>query len=1016
MPQPIAQKRHSKHMSGRSKACWLQCILAMGVTVLMPLKQVMGQQVVWGNSGVGSFYVGSNWVGLNVPNSNNSILINNGGTVYSTNTADVTDATIDGGSTYEVRAGVLSYFTPDFVYLGTSGTGTLTIGSQAMVAAANNIYLGYASGATGVVSMDGGYLSPYTTYVGYAGNGTMTMVNGSTLQSTTGYVGYQAGSQGLVSLNNSTWKAEISGSPQDITVGHEGRGEIQAVNSRISALNFVIGSNSTSTGIVAANGGNITIQNGLEAGKAGTGNLSLTNGASLTSYGVNVATSADSTGFVSISNSTLTSSANIFVGLGGNGTLETDGAVIHAPELFVGRQSGSTGVANLFGGNMTLTGELHVGAEGAGSFTLDGGGALHTDKGNMGFASGASGVINVLDGNWTNKQAVFVGVSGIGTLNVGADGAIDSESGYISQNLAGSGTVNITGGSWTMSNTLAVGVNGTASFSASAGGEVSSRWSQLGLHAGSSGNVTLNNASWTTLRTLTIGENGNGYFSAENGSNVTAGIIELGETGGVSGLLHVVDSTLTTENIGQGGGTGSVFFSNTQLKLLGGSGVLDTLLIFGFAPGAVVVGSGGLTVDTQGGNAQITTVLSGNGSLTKTGAGRLRLTAANTFSGGTSVQGGVLEIVGNDALATGNVEIGTAELRASSNATISGNLGSGIQLVSVSANQTGTFSAAAGETLTLAPLDFLLVAGSTMQVGSAGNTGTVIFAPTGAIALPTDVGISVDYGTFQAGNGALIAMADIAGSVTVATGATLDFNDQVTGGAIENLRGNGTVRIGSLGNSTLAVNSGNFSGNFLGTGNLLKQTPGTLVLSGDTILTGSTTIQGGTLQVEGSLGNGYVEVQSGAILGGSGEVVEVLLQDGGILAPGSSAGTLTVGEVFWYAGGEMRFELGTSSDLLVAGALQGFDAPGEHYWFTFENRGWSEGTYDLIQVDAAYTDIDASEFRFTNSGGFAGTFAYNNNVLQFTLQTIPEPSTCALLVIAGALAIRRRRRISNTRS
>jgi autotransporter-associated beta strand protein/T5SS/PEP-CTERM-associated repeat protein len=796
----------------------------------------------------------------------------------------------------------------------------------------------------------------------------------------------------------------------DITVGVDGRGEIQAVSSQISVLNFVLGANATSTGVVAASGGTITVENLLEVGKGGSGNLSLSNSASLTSDGLNVAAESNSSGFVSISNSSLTSSANVFVGLSGNGSMETDGAIVHSPELFVGRNAGATGSVDLSGGNMTLTGELHVGAEGTGTFTLDGGGELHTDRGNMGFASGASGLVEIRNGTWTNTQAIFVGVSGEGTLNIGSQGVIQSESGYLSQKSDGTGTVNINGGRWTMSNTLAVGVNGTASFSASAGGNVTSSWSQLGLHAGSSGNVTLGNSSWTTTQTLTIGSGGNGSFVANDGSTVSAGAIELGAASGVSGFLSVTNSTLTTENILEGGGTGSVFFSGTQLKLLGGSGVVDTLLIDGFAPGAVVVGAGGLTVDTQGGNAQITTILSGNGSLTKTGAGRLRMTESNTYTGGTLINGGVLEIVSTSLLGTGNVQLGTGELRAFNHATVSGNLSSGTQLVSVSANQTGTFSAANGQTLTLAPLDFLLAAGSTMRVGSAGNTGTVIFAPTGATSLPADVQLSVEYGTLQAGNEALLFMTNIAESVTVSAGATLDFNDQVIGGAIDNLRGSGTVRIGSSGNSTLAVNSGNFSGSFFGTGNLLKQTAGTLVLSGNSTLTGDTTIQGGTLQVDGSLGDGYVQVESGGILGGSGSVIEVVLMDGGVLAPGSSAGTLTVGEVLWYEGGEMHFELGPSSDLLVAGALQGLAQPGQFYWFTFEDLGWTVNTtYDLISVNGTFTNLDADDFRYTNSNGFSGDFDYDGEVLSFTLLTIPEPSACLLILCAGALAIRRRR-------
>ncbi len=293
---------------------------------------------------------------------------------------------------------------------------------------------------------------------------------------------------------------------------------------------------------------------------------------------------------------------------------------------------------------------------------------------------------------------------------------------------------------------------------------------------------------------------------------------------------------------------------------------------------AVVIGAGGLKVDTQGGNAQIPTVLSGTGSLTKVGAGRLRLTPANTYAGGTSVEEGLLEITNSGALGSGNVALGSAELRAFSSATLSGNLSGGIQLVSVNANQTGTFSAAPNQTLTLAPLDFLLVSGSTMQVGSSGQTGTVVFAPTGAVALPADVSLNVAAGTLVADSSALEFATAIASSTTVASGATLDFQDHLSTSGINALFGEGTVNTGSASATKLVVNSGNFAGNLAGNGGLVKESNGTLTLAGQTSFVGGTTVNAGTLLVNGSLSNGFgnAEVNTGATLGGSGLVAPTL--------------------------------------------------------------------------------------------------------------------------------------------
>ena len=970
-------------------AGWPLSALVLMATFSLALAQVRAE-ITW-IGGVGNFGDGANWSGGGVPMNSESFLINNGGTaqIAGTDSFSVGNVTLGSGGagTLEVGAGVDAELDANEFYVGYQGLGTFTIGSQALLGA-GDFWAGYAPGATGNVNASGAYLSPFTVYFGYGGNATVTLENGSTLQSTTGYVGYSSGSHGVVNLTNSTWKAENQGNPRDVTVGVSGWGEVHATTSQLSVDNLLIAANTGSVGDLSASGGVLTIEQNLNVGSAGTGTLSLTNSAS-----------AQIGGPVSI-------------GLAGNGTLNATNATFYAPELFVAQNAGSTGSATVAGGVMTLTGELHVGAGGTGTFTLEGGAALNTDKGNMGFAAGSTGTVNVLDGTWTNTQAIFVGASGKGTLNIGTQGVIHSESGYISQEAVGEGKVDFTGGSWFMSNTLAVGVNGNAELSMT-GGEISSKWAQVGLSGHSTGVVHVDNATWTTGQTLTIGAGGNGgEFYASNGANVTAGAIELASSANVTGLLNIVNSTLTTVNIVQGGGSGTVSFSGAQLNLLGGSSVIDTLLIDGFAANATVLGAGGLTIDTQGGNAQIPTILSGAGGLTKTGAGRLRLITANTYQGGTNINGGLLELTNSAALGTGNVVLGSGELRAYNSVTLSGDLNDGIQLISVSGGQTGVFSAAPSQTLTLAPLDFLLVDGSTMQVGSSGQNGKVVFAPTGAVALPGDASLNVAVGRLVAENSGLEFITSIASSTTVASGATLDFQDHLATGGIRALFGEGTVNTGTAFSTMLTIDSGNFAGNIAGNGGLVKESSGVLTLSGQTAFIGGTTVNAGTLLVNGSLslGLGSAWVNPGATLGGSGIVGDVAL-NGGQLSPGNSAGTLTIADLLWTSGA-LVFDLGPTpaqSDLLNAVQLEGLSTS---YAFTFVNRDWRVGTtYDLIKFDATTIPIDA--FAYTNGNGFDGIFSYNNNVLQFTLNVaaeIPEPSSAALLLLAVSQAIVRHAR------
>jgi autotransporter-associated beta strand protein len=297
-----------------------------------------------------------------------------------------------------------------------------------------------------------------------------------------------------------------------------------------------------------------------------------------------------------------------------------------------------------------------------------------------------------------------------------------------------------------------------------------------------------------------------------------------------------------------------------------------------------------------------------------------------------------------------------------------------------------------------------------MQAGSAGNTGNVVFAPTGAAALTVDTTINVAAGTLTAGNNELSFMTSIAASTTVASGATLNFQDNLSSGGINALFGAGTVNTGTNSATSLTVNSGTFAGNIAGSGALVKQSAGTLTLSGQNAFIGGTTVNAGKLVVDGDLsfGLGEVTVNSGGTLGGSGIVGTVTL-NGGSVSPGSSPGTLTVQNLFWQDG-LLVFELGPTTDLLnITGALQGF---GTNYGFSFVDAGWTEGaTYTLANYFTNMIAVD--DFYYVNGGGFAGTFTDTGSSLQFTVTTVPEPSTWSLLACAVALgwllAARRKR-------
>ncbi|MCV9879211.1 autotransporter domain-containing protein [Brenneria izbisi] len=96
---------------------------------------------------------------------------------------------------------------------------------------------------------------------------------------------------------------------------------------------------------------------------------------------------------------------------------------------------------------------------------------------------------------------------------------------------------------------------------------------------------------------------------------------------------------------------------------------------------------------------------------------------------------------------------------------------------------------------------------------------------------------------------------------------------------------------------------------------LRKQGDGTLYLTGDNRYAGPTIIQGGEIvvgAVAGGTGSlaGDVWVQSAATLSGHGKIAgSVTVDDGATLSPGTSIGTLTVGNVTFRQGGIYAFEV-----------------------------------------------------------------------------------------------------------
>ncbi|QQE12607.1 autotransporter-associated beta strand repeat-containing protein [Planctomycetota bacterium] len=266
-------------------------------------------------------------------------------------------------------------------------------------------------------------------------------------------------------------------------------------------------------------------------------------------------------------------------------------------------------------------------------------------------------------------------------------------------------------------------------------------------------------------------------------------------------------------------------------------------------------------------------VISGTGSLAITGTGTLALTGTNTFTGGTTLNGGVTTVNSDDAFGTGSVTVaGASGLTAGISSVSLDNVFTLNDDLTVSGDNnltlsgvidgTGALTKEGAGTLTLSGTNTYsggtTISAGTLQIGDGGttgsiqgdivNSGTLAFNRSDDLTYADVISDGTSSGALaKTGAGTLVLSGDntYTGGTTISAG-TLQIGDGGTTGSIQ-----GDI----VNNGTLAFNRSDditYADVISGTGSLVKEGSNTLTLSGANTYTGDTTIYGGTVDISGS--------------------------------------------------------------------------------------------------------------------------------------------------------------------
>ena len=407
--------------------------------------------------------------------------------------------------------------------------------------------------------------------------------------------------------------------------------------------------------------------------------------------------------------------------------------------------------------------------------------------------------------------------------------------------------------------------DGTYIGPATSGLDTTSNWSSGTVPASTTTTSDTATFNGTTSGALTLSEATANAFGG--GSGTLGALINV-----TSGQISAV--TLTGQSIRLAGvtiasGAGAVTFSNTVL--FGGGGAATTNTITNDSANAVtfttVTPGGGVvrTLDFEGaGNSNITGNIAStaNIKIQKGGAGTLNLSGANAYSGGTTINGGILKVSNAGALGTsGNITFGGGTLQyntASTNDYSSRIKNSTSGAITIDTNSNNVTFAGALDSSNTGGLTKSGAGTLTLSVANAYTGDTTL--NTGTLAINNATAIST--GTLNITGGSIDNTSGNAITLTNNNAQTWNGSFTFTGSADLNL-GTGAVSLGTATGTTrtvtVAANTltvGGVISNGTTANSLTAGGSGTLALNEFNTYTSTTTVGAGATLAVSHLANG----------------------------------------------------------------------------------------------------------------------------------------------------------------